>query len=827
MILVIVESPSKCKKIEEYLGENYKVIASFGHIREIKTIKNIDIQNNFQTNYEIIEEKKQIIKNIQKEINKSVDIILATDNDNEGEAIAWHICEVFNLPIELTKRITFNEITYSAIQNSIKNPRFINMNIVFSQQTRQILDILIGFTISPILWKNISCKSKIPLSAGRCQTPALKLIYDNFLELTKYKNNNGISYYKTTGYFTKLCLPFELDKDFELYEDIDYFLKGSVNHHHKMIINEPKLKINSSPQPFITSTIQQYINNELHLSPKETMKICQELYEKGFITYMRTNTKKYSNEFIQSVDNYLKNKWNSKISSDENKINNINISLFKDKQQKEEEETNHEAIRPTNIFLNEYCLKEGKIDNDNHSQDFKNLSIKTRKIYNIIWRNSIQSCMDDCKYVDINIKINAFQKNNFKYNTTKIIYEGWKKFDKKKDVLTSKEYDFFISLKEMQQMKQKINDCNNCNDCNDCNDYINIDYIKIISEENKKEIKSHYNEAGLIKKLEEFGIGRPSTYSMLVDKIQERKYVVKENINGYEKECVSLILQKNELQEKKIIKIFGNEKNKLIITPLGNIVIEFLITHYDNLFNYEYTKHMEFFLDEIEKGKKKKEEICFLCNEELLKSIEIAKNSNYKKSSTIQIDDKHSFIIGKNGPVVKKTEDDGKVIFISVCKELDIKKIENGNIDDIIEKTNITSLNIGFYNDEELILKKGKYGIYVVYGNNKKPLSCFGNRPLENISYNEVIDILQKNENITKYNDDTNVDMNERSIKKFIRQISENISIRNGKYGNYIFFKKKTMKIPKFYKLDGFRENVISCDLKNIQNWIYEKYNIN
>jgi len=813
MILVIVESPSKCKKIEEYLGEDYKVIASFGHIREIKTIKNIDIQNDFKTNYEIIEEKKQIIKNIQKEINKSVDIILGTDNDNEGEAIAWHICEVFNLPIESTKRITFNEITYSAIQNSIKNPRFINMNIVFSQQTRQILDILIGFTISPILWKNISCKSKNPLSAGRCQTPALKIIYDNFLEL---KNNNGISYYKTTGYFTKLCVPFELDKDFELHEDIDFFLKGSVSHDHKMIINEPKIKISSSPEPFITSTIQQYINNELQLSPKETMKICQELYEKGFITYMRTNTKKYSNEFIKSVDNYLKIKWNLKISSDENKINNINISSL-NKQQKEqdsqsiqksqdffgEEETNHEAIRPTNIFLNEYSLKEGKIENDNDIQDFKNLSIKTMKIYNIIWRNSIQSCMDDSKYNDINIKIIGFQKNNFKYNTTKIIYEGWKKFDKKKEILASKEYDFFISLREMQQIKQKRND------------YISVDYIKIISEENKKEIKSHYNEAKLIKKLEEFGIGRPSTYSMLVDKIQERKYVVKENINGYEKECVSLILQKNELEEKKIIKIFGNEKNKLIITPLGNIVIEFLITNYDNLFNYEYTKHMEFFLDEIEKGKKKKEEICFLCNEELLKTIEITK---YKKSS-IQIDDKHSFIIGKNGPVVKKTEDDGKVIFISVRKELDITKIENGNINDIIEKTNITSLNIGFYNDEELILKKGKYGIYVVYGNNKKPLSCFGNRPLENISYNEVIDILQKNEN-------ENENENEKE-KKFIRQISENISIRNGKFGNYIFFKKKTMKIPKFYKLNGFKENIIACDLKNIQNWIYEKYNIN
>lgn len=794
MILVIVESPSKCKKIEEYLGEDYKVIASFGHIREIKKLENIDIENNFKTKYEIIEEKNKNLLNIEKEIKKSNEVILATDNDNEGEAIAWHICDALNLSINNTKRIVFNEITKSALEKAITNPLKINMNIVNSQQTRQILDLLIGFKISPMLWKHISAKSKLPLSAGRCQTPTLRLIYDNYIEI---KENIGSVYFKTTGFFTKQCIPFELVTEFEKKEDVEFFLEKSVNHQHNLQISQPEVLIKPPPKPFITSSVQQFISNELNYSPKETMKICQQLYEKGHITYMRTETKKYSKEFIKQVCEYLKNKLGLKPSSEE-KLNEIDISFC--------HQTNHEAIRPTNINMNEYTLKEGKV-----SEDFKKLSLqenKLMKVYNIIWRNSIQSCMEDAKYNSITAKIQGYENNIFKYNTQKIIYEGWKRFDKKDDK-TNKNYDYLLSILGREISKK-----------------VPINYIKIISEENIKNIKLHYSEAGLIKKIEEIGIGRPSTFSMLVDKIQERKYVSKENIKGEEKDCILFVLENNELEEKKTKKIFGNEKNKLKITCLGIMVIEFLINYYDKIFDYNYTKQMEFFLDEIEKGNKNKVDICRLCNFELTECTD--KLNGLKKTGIIEIDNKHTFMIGKNGPVIKKTEDNGKIVFMSVREGIDIKKIQNCNVEEIIDKKN--SIKLGIYKNEELILKKSKYGLYVVYGNNKKSIVNFTNRPLENITYEEVIDILKKDDNDNKddtdNNDDKNDDKNETKEKVFLRKVSDNISIRNGKYGNYIFFKTTNMKTPKFFKLNGFDKNVIDCNIDILKNWIKEKYKI-
>lgn len=789
MKLVIVESPSKCKKIEEYLGEGYKVIASFGHIRELKTLKNIDTDNGFTPYYETIEEKEKQIDFIRKEIKKSEEVILATDNDNEGEAISWHICMVFELPIHKTKRIIFNEITKQAIKNAIDNPILLNMDIVNSQQTRQILDLLIGFNISPILWKHISAKSKSPLSAGRCQTSALRLIYDNYIEI---RENNGIIYFKTIGYFTKLCIPFELDKDFLDKDEVEYFLEQSVNHKHILLIDNPESISKSPPKPFITSTIQQHMSNELNMSPKETMKICQELYELGYITYMRTNTKKYSQEFIKNIVNYLHAEWNLKPTPDE-KLNDLDISYDK--------ETNHEAIRPTNININEYTLKNGKVP-----EEFKKLEGRVIKVYNIIWKNSIQSCMNDALYYSMNIKIYTFDNTHFKYNSQKIYYDGWKFFDKKdKTNENNDEYNYFYNMMETVRKS---------------NDNYEIDYIKIISEENIKKTKSHYTEAGLIKKLEELGIGRPSTFSMLVSKIQERQYVSKENINGIEKECVSFILQENEVEEKKIIKIFGNEKNKLIIKPLGIIVIEFVLQYFDNIFNYEYTKKMEFFLDEIENGMKQREEVCKTCNEELQKGIHSLNETKEGKCSNIKIDDTHTFIIGKHGPVVKNTDGNGKVIFMTVREGIDVKKIQNGNIEDIIDRTP-SSIILGKYENDDLILKKGKYGIYVIYGNNKKSLSVLGNRPLENINYEEVVDILKIDENgeFEKNNDIARE-------KTFLRKVNDNISIRNGKYGNYIFFKTSSMKTPKFFKLNGFKENVIACELEILKKWIHEKYNI-
>ena len=311
-ILVIVESPAKCSKIESYLGQGYKCIASFGHIRQLLSLDAIDVNNNFKTKYEISSDpkKKKNIDSMKTYIANSSEVILATDDDREGEAIAWHICDLFNLSIQTTKRIVFHEITESAVQNSICNPRIINMNLVYSQQARQILDLLVGYTITPLLWKYIAKNAENSLSAGRCQSPALKLVYENQQEINK---SPGQQVYNTVGYFTNKCIPFDLNKKYESENDIVQYLKNISNlssFKHIFTRSDPIIVYKQQPEPLTTSRIQQIASNEMHISPKETMKYCQTLYEEGYITYMRTDSKKYSKDFIKTVKTFILQQYN-------------------------------------------------------------------------------------------------------------------------------------------------------------------------------------------------------------------------------------------------------------------------------------------------------------------------------------------------------------------------------------------------------------------------------------------------------------------------------------------------------------------------------------
>jgi len=301
--LVIVESPAKCKKIEEFLGPGYKCLASFGHLRELSSLNNINIGDNFKPTFQVIDNslKKKQIDLLRKAINSADDVILATDDDREGEGISFHIMELFKLP-ENTKRIVFNEITETALKNALQNPRKIDMNIVHAQQTRQILDLLVGFKITPMLWKFISQNSENSLSAGRCQTPALRLIYDNQTEIDTSDNKKV---YNTIGFFTNMNLPFELNKQFENEEETLDFLEVSANFSHLYTCSQPTKVTKNQPEPFTTSRLQQTASNELHFSPKETMKLCQTLYEAGYITYMRTDSKKYSADFIDTAKDYI------------------------------------------------------------------------------------------------------------------------------------------------------------------------------------------------------------------------------------------------------------------------------------------------------------------------------------------------------------------------------------------------------------------------------------------------------------------------------------------------------------------------------------------
>ena len=771
--LVIVESPSKCKKIEEYLGPGYKCIASYGHLRELSSLKNIDFENNFEPTYTIIDNdiKKKQIEILRKEIKKAGEVILATDNDFEGEKISFCLAQIFNLDINKTKRITFNEITESAIQQAIKNPRTIDMNIVYAQQARQILDLLVGFQVSPMLWKYISKKTENSLSAGRCQTPALRLVYDNQKEINEAKEKEK---YNTTGFFTNLNIPFDLTPQgkFETKEDVIEFLDGSAEFDHIYTCTKPSIVLKKCPEPFTTSRLQQTSSNELHFSPKETMKVCQSLYEGGYITYMRTDSKKYSNEFINVTKNYI-------ICNYAEKYVNENIDdLINNREKNDQTQEAHEAIRPTTISLKELP---------------ENLDLKQKRMYKLIWENTLESCMSQASFYSITANIQALNNLKFSYTSELINFPGWKIVSKKyinEIKQENKEYQYLQTIKQNQI----------------------IQYKKIQSKVTLTNTKSHYTEARLVQLLEEKGIGRPSTFAMLIDKIQERGYVKREDIKGNELNCTDFELENGEIFSIDSKRVFGNEKNKLVIQPLGVIVMDFLENHFNDLFNYTYTKQMEDDLDKISNGEKKWYDLCKGCNDQLKGLLSNLKDES-KSKLEIKLDDENSYIIGKYGPVIKNVTivNEKEIInFLPIKKDIDIHKLENGEYrcEDIIEKNHKKSeYNLGKYNNHDVILKKGKFGLYISWDKNSKTLKELGNQPIESITFKDIEKYLDEGSNI-------------------IREISDNITIRKGAKGDYIFYKSAKMKKPQFFSLNGFQEKYQFCSIDILKTWIKETYEI-
>ena len=792
--LVIVESPSKCKKIEEYLGPGYKCVATYGHLQTINSLKDIDINNNFTPTYSIINEtlKKKQIEVLRKEIKNAYEVILASDADLEGEKISYTIAQVFKLDINKTKRITFNEITESAIQQAIKNPRTIDMNIVNAQQARQILDILVGFKISPVLWKLVSQpKGKDnALSAGRCQTPALKLVYENQKEINESTEKKV---YNTTGYFTNLNLPFDLNPQGNIEDEDEMidFLDKSADFSHIYTCSQPVKVFRQPPEPFTTSRLQQVASNELHYSPKETMRICQLLYEGGYITYMRTDSKIYSDEFIDSAFEYITKSYNPEYINVDlkfiiNNNNNDNDIASKKRRKKKEKKENfaqeaHEAIRPTNISLQD--LPE-KIDS--------NFGSKERRMYKLIWTNSLESCMKSASFHSVTANISAPDDSKYTYTSELIDFPGWKivenKFSRNNSI-----YQYLQTLKKDTPIK----------------------YKKICSKVTIKGTKSHYTEAKLVQLLEEKGIGRPSTFSSLIDKIQERGYVKKEDVKGKEIICRDFELENGEICEIENKREFGNEKGKLIIQQLGVIVMEFLDKHFNPLFNYEYTSLMESALDKIAKGELIWFEVCSSCNKEIDNLIDGVKDET---KFEFQLDDNNTYMIGKYGPVVKCVEEkDGKeeITFKSVKKGFDVSKLDTGecDINDVIDinKKQNTQYILGQYEGKDVILRKGKFGLYVSCGENSKTLKELGNRPIENITFEEVRPYLEQSSSV-------------------IRMINSNLSIRKGTKGDYIFYKNTKMKKPSFYDIKSFinetKEDYKICDISILKSWIEDKYNI-
>ena len=769
--VVIVESPAKCKKIEGYLGPNYKCIASFGHIQELNGIKSIEIDNNFKPNFNLLESKIQQINKIKTLLKNSKEVLIASDDDREGEAIGWHICQVFKLPLT-TKRIIFHEITKPALERAVSNPTTLNMNIIHAQQARQVLDLLVGYKISPILWKNISRNSKDGLSAGRCQTPALRLVYDNQKDID---DSPGKKVYNTTGYFTKMNLGFSLNHNFEIISfnsttnnTMEQFLEGSVSFDHIYTCSKPKQTTKNPPTPFTTSSLQQKASSELNISPKDTMSICQKLYEAGFITYMRTDSTTFCLEFIEKASSFIKDKYgDTYLHTDVNRLSERKVEKPKKKSKKKEEKENnaqeaHEAIRPTDVTME-------KIDDS--------FSSKEKRMYNLIWSVTVESCMSPALYNSISAKITAPMEKEYKYNSELVNFPGWKMvrgYEKE-----NPEYLFLQTLKN----KAIVN------------------YNKITAKVSVKDLKSHYTEAKLIQLLEEKGIGRPSTFSTLLEKIQERGYVKKDNVKGKKIKCIDYELVDDELAEMEDEREFGNEKNKLVVQPLGILVLEFLLKHYEKLFNYEYTKNMETDLDTIAKGNKIWHNLCREC---LTDIDECSKDLDGGDKQIINIDDNHVYMIGKYGPVIKKGDKDNAT-FLNVKKDINIEKLKKGEytLDEIVELKSSNKV-IGKYKGDDVILKKGKFGNYITWGENKKSLN----------NIEKDVDELSM-EDITKYIENTSA-----VNPSMIREINENTSIRKGKFGNYIFYKTHNMSKPKFIKLNKFKGDYNTCPKEEIEKYV-------
>ena len=786
--LVIVESPAKCKKIEEYLGPGYKCVASYGHLREIPSLKNIDIENNFNPTYTVIDNaiKKKQIEILRKEIKNAHEVILSSDGDREGEMCSMSIIELFKLPLN-TKRITFNEITESAIQCAIKNPRTINMDIVHAQQARQILDILVGFKISPMLWKFITKPKgkEHSLSAGRCQTPALRLIYDNDEDIKKSEERKV---YNTTGYFTNSNIAFDLSPQgkHESEDEITDFLDGSADFSHIYNCSQPVKVYRKPPEPFTTSRIQQVASNELHYAPKETMRICQLLYEGGYITYMRTDSKTYSVEFLDTVKEYITTTYaegkkyvseniDSMTLHEPKKRKNNDKVVPQDKDIHRQEA--HEAIRPTNISL---CELPENMDN------------KEKRMYKLIWENTLESCMTSASFHSVTANISSFQEMKFVYTSELIDFPGWKIVAKKYSI-ENNEYHY------LQQIKQNSV----------------IPYKKICARVSIKGTKQHYTEARLVQLLEEKGIGRPSTFSSLVDKIQERGYVKKEDVKGNELICKDYELENDEICEIETKREFGKEKSKLVLQPLGSVVIEFLKKHFNDLFEYNYTYLMEESLDKIAKGEQEWVALCDKCNKEIDNLVDGLKDES---KIEIKIDENNTYMIGKYGPVIKCVEEvEGKeeIKFKPIKKEVDIKLLEKGNftVEDIIDtnKTTKSQYILGQHNGKDVILRKGKFGLYISWGEKSKTLKELGNRPIDNITFDEVKKYLDEGSNL-------------------IREINSSISIRKGPKGDYIFYKTSKMKKPEFKDIKLFTsettEDYKICDITILKSWLSYKYGI-
>lgn len=723
--LVIVESPSKCKKIEQYLGSDYKVLASYGHFTKLDSLDQIQFDT-FQINYKI--DNAKVLKTLKSEIKKSKDVILATDDDREGEAIAWALCIFCKLDITKTKKMVFQEITKAALMRALDNICHINMDRVRSQQARQILDIFLGYKISPLLWKYVQHK----LSAGRCQTPALKLIYDNQKELDEL---TGETHFQIKGFFTSQRILFQGTSPIQK-ENIEKTM-NELSKKDKWFIEDKKEKQTKENPPtiLITSSLQQKAHQLFKFSPKQTMKYAQELYENGFITYMRTDSACYSEEFTNKLQTFIQQSWGEKYV-------HPNIYSLQQNKNKNKAQEAHEGIRVCD-------LQKTKSDSVINS---------VNTLYQFIYKHSIQCAMSAAQYHETQYITNLNTDLSFKHLDKTCIFKGWTILEKDKPMICHVSY---------------------LNTFYDSKNSFALQYAE--ANENLVQHKYHFHEASLIKQLESFNIGRPSTFATIVQNILDKKYVNKGNIEGKIVDVQQFVFILNEgVTCKTEQKALNQEKNKLYITPLGKQVCEFCYKHFETIFQYDFTDSMETKLDEIEWGK--------------INQTVILKEYINTVTSWIESANCH---YNENPEQIKKIKDQ--------------------------------SLYCGKYKNDVLYIKNGKYGYYVtIHKKQNISLKEFRGFSIEEKINNQ--EEVSKDEFITliEYINQSKEKKNENMCV----ELSSSCSIRKSKYGYYIFYQTKTMKKPKFLKYNDEKDKDHDLRIKwieeknkqTITNYIVEKY---
>jgi DNA topoisomerase-1 len=742
--LVIVESPAKAKTIEKFLGKDYRVKSSMGHVRDLPEKKfGIDIENNFTPLYEISQGKIKVINELKEDVAKADIVWLATDEDREGEAISWHLKEVLNLSDNKTRRIAFHEITKPSILHAIENPRELDINLVDAQQARRVLDRLVGFELSPVLWKKI----KPALSAGRVQSVAVRLIVEREKEIQKFQS---VSAYRVIAEFLvdngsgkDISIRAELNTRFKTQEEAKAFLEQCKGASFTVDSVEKNPAKKSPSAPFTTSTLQQEASRKLGFSVSRTMSVAQQLYEAGYITYMRTDSVNLSDFALADAKKEIDQYYGVEYSKTRKYVTKTKGA-----------QEAHEAIRPS--YMNQHTINTG-----DNSQ---------RRLYELIWKRTIASQMSDAKFEKTIISIDVSTR------TEKFITEG--------EVLL---FDGFLKVYR-ESRDDEENEEDRTGELPPIQQGMNLPVVQIESIEKFSQQPYRYTEASLVRKLEELGIGRPSTYAPIISTIQKRQYVLKGEKEGFERSYnVFTLIQDKITQSTKTEKV-GYEKGKLYPTDVGMIVNDFLVVNFENILSYNFTAKVEKEFDNIADGKRKWEDMIGDFYAKFHKSVEntMETSEKAKLERTLGVDTSS----GKNvyaklarfGPIIQIGDMNGK------DKPLYAKLKPNQSIDTITMEEALELFKlprvVGTHEGEELLVNDGRYGPYLRYQD--KFYSIPKMEDLMTITVERCLEIIvQKN------------DADAQKAAVILGKHKDmDVSVAVGRYGPYVAYNKQFYSLP-------------------------------